>query len=69
MPEDLTSTTFSSLRLAKFNKTIKRLLGHATLKYGHYMGQDFQTRQSEVFNRLAKPGDKDMDVNPDGAKY
>ena len=56
-------------RPATFKKTIKRVLGYATLKYGYYMGQAVQNRQTKVFNCPAKPSDKDMDDDPDGAKY
>ena len=68
-PEDLTGATFSALRPATFNKAIKRLSGFATLKYGHYTCQAFQTRQPNIFSHPTKPSDDDITNNTDGSKY
>ena len=68
-PEDLTGATLSALRSVTFKNTIKRLLGYATLKYGHYTGQAVRTRQSKTFSRLSKPSNGDISDSPDSAKY
>ena len=36
--EYLTGMMFSALRPATFRKIVKRILGYATLKHGHYTG-------------------------------
>ena len=69
LPEDLTGATFSGLRPATFKKTIMRLSGYATHKYRHYMVQDVQTRQPNIFSHPPKPSDKDISEDSYGAKY
>ena len=69
LPEDLTGTMFSALRPVTFNKTIKRLSGYMTLKYGHYTGRAVQTRQPKTFSFPSKPSYNDIADDPDGSKY
>ena len=56
-PEDLDGMMFSAIRPATFNKTVKRILGYATLKHGHYTGRAVQTCQLNILNRPIKPSD------------
>ena len=60
---------FSALSPSTFKKTIKRLLGYVTLKYGHYTGQAVRTCQSKNFSCPTKPSDNDITKDPDGAEY
>ena len=68
-PEDLTGAVLSDLSPETFKKTINRLSGFATFKYGHYMSQAVQNRHTKNFSHLTKLSDDDISHDPDGAKY